>query len=86
MHQRTGEHTAQASLAFLYVHKEVAVGGWLYSAGPAAPAILYFHGNGEVAADYNEIATLYTQLGITLRPWEEALRAYFEERDHAGHR
>jgi len=27
-----------------------------------------------------------TQLGITLRPWEEALRAYFEERDHAGHR
>lgn len=45
---------------------EVAVGGWLYSAGPAAPAILYFHGNGEIAADYNEIATLYTQLGITL--------------------
>jgi len=27
-----------------------------------------------------------TQLGITLRPWEEALRAYFEEREHAGHR
>jgi dTDP-4-dehydrorhamnose reductase len=27
-----------------------------------------------------------TQLGITLRPWEEALRAYFEDRDHAGYR
>jgi len=27
-----------------------------------------------------------TQLGITLRPWEEALRAYFVEREHAGHR
>lgn len=27
-----------------------------------------------------------TQLGITLRPWEEALRAYFEEGGHAGHR
>jgi len=27
-----------------------------------------------------------TQLGIILRPWEEALRAYFEERDNAGHR
>jgi dTDP-4-dehydrorhamnose reductase len=26
-----------------------------------------------------------TQLGITLRPWEEALRAYFEARDYAGH-
>lgn len=27
-----------------------------------------------------------TQLAITLRPWEEALRAYFEDRDHAGYR
>ncbi len=26
------------------------------------------------------------ELGITLRPWEEALRAYFEERGHEGHR
>jgi alpha-beta hydrolase superfamily lysophospholipase len=48
------------------VGPNVAVGGWLYSAGPAAPAILYFHGNGEVASDYDEISTLYTQRGITL--------------------
>jgi dTDP-4-dehydrorhamnose reductase len=27
-----------------------------------------------------------TQLGITLRPWEEALSAYFEDRDRARHR
>ncbi|MCJ7621555.1 MAG: sugar nucleotide-binding protein [Anaerolineae bacterium] len=26
-----------------------------------------------------------TQLGISLRPWEEALQAYFEERNRAGH-
>lgn len=26
-----------------------------------------------------------TQLGITLRPWEEALQAYFEDRDRARH-
>ncbi|MGB3906016.1 MAG: dTDP-4-dehydrorhamnose reductase [Anaerolineae bacterium] len=26
-----------------------------------------------------------TQLGITLRPWEEALRGYFKEKERAGH-
>jgi len=26
-----------------------------------------------------------TQLGISLRPWEEALQAYFEARNRAGH-
>ena len=26
-----------------------------------------------------------TQLGISLRPWEEALQAYFEQRNRAGH-
>jgi pimeloyl-ACP methyl ester carboxylesterase len=28
--------------------------------------ILYFHGNGEIASDYDGIAPLYNQLGITL--------------------
>lgn len=42
------------------------VGGRLYLAGHRAPAILYFHGNGEIAADYDGIAPLYTELGITL--------------------
>jgi len=45
----------------------VTVGGRLYSADPEAPAILYYHGNGEIAADYDGgIAPLYTQMGITL--------------------
>ena len=42
------------------------VGGRLYPAGPNAPAILYYHGNGEIAADYDDIAPLYTRMGITL--------------------
>jgi pimeloyl-ACP methyl ester carboxylesterase len=42
------------------------VGGRLYPAGHNAPTILFFHGNGEIAADYNGIAPLYTELGITL--------------------
>jgi pimeloyl-ACP methyl ester carboxylesterase len=44
----------------------VAVGGRLYPASFRAPAILYFHGNGEIAADYDDSAFLYTRLGISL--------------------
>ncbi len=31
-----------------------------------APCILYFHGNGEVACDYDQVAPLYHALGISL--------------------
>jgi fermentation-respiration switch protein FrsA (DUF1100 family) len=48
------------------VESGVTVGGRLYPATPKAPAILYYHGNGEIAADYDDIASLYTQIGITL--------------------
>lgn len=44
----------------------VAIGGKVYAAKSGAPAILYFHGNGEIASDYDTIAPLYTRLGITL--------------------
>lgn len=32
----------------------------------SAPAILYFHGNGEIAADYDYVAPLYRNRGISL--------------------
>ena len=53
-------------LVTVEVEPGVTVGGRLYQAGPAAPAILYYHGNGEIAADYDGIAPLYTQMGVTL--------------------
>ena len=30
----------------------------------SAPAILFFHGNGEIAADYNDLGQLYRRMGI----------------------
>jgi alpha-beta hydrolase superfamily lysophospholipase len=48
------------------VEPGVSVGGRLYAAGDQAPAILYFHGNGEIAADYDDIAPIYNRLGLTL--------------------
>jgi fermentation-respiration switch protein FrsA (DUF1100 family) len=44
----------------------VTVGARLYAAGSDAPAILYWHGNGEIAADYHAVAPLYTRMGVTL--------------------
>ncbi|MBF0624975.1 MAG: alpha/beta fold hydrolase [Magnetococcales bacterium] len=41
-------------------------GGRLYCQDPQAPLILYFHGNGEIAADYDELGPIYNQVGATL--------------------
>jgi len=48
------------------VEPGIVLGGRLYPAAPDAPAILFFHGNGEIAEDYDDVAPMYTQLGITL--------------------
>jgi hypothetical protein len=49
------------------VEPGISVGGWLHATElAAAPALLFFHGNGEIAADYHQLANLYRQLGITL--------------------
>jgi hypothetical protein len=44
----------------------ISVGYSLHLAGPGAPLILYFHGNGEIARDYDSIGPLYTGMGISL--------------------
>lgn len=42
------------------------LGGKVFVASETAPAILYFHGNGEIAADYDDLSVLYNRLGMTL--------------------
>jgi pimeloyl-ACP methyl ester carboxylesterase len=66
-----GEYPFASDLAGVHrvsveVEPGIAVGGRLYPAGAEAPTILYFHGNGEIAADYDGIAPLYTRMGTTL--------------------
>jgi pimeloyl-ACP methyl ester carboxylesterase len=50
------------------VEKDIAVGACFHSAGKSAPTILFFHGNGEIVADYDNMGPLYTQLGINFLP------------------
>ncbi len=45
----------------------VTLGGWLFPAAePAAPLVLHFHGNGEIAADYVGLAPVFARLGLHL--------------------
>lgn len=46
------------------VADDVDLGGRLYGADKEKPTILFFHGNGEIVADYGNIAALYTAVGI----------------------
>ncbi|MBI5949031.1 MAG: alpha/beta hydrolase [Chloroflexi bacterium] len=50
---------AGATDLLLEVAPGVTLGARFYATDPALPTILYFHGNGEVAGDHDDIAPLY---------------------------
>lgn len=45
------------------VAADVAVGARFHLGGPAHANILFFHGNGEIAADYDDIGPIYNRIG-----------------------
>jgi fermentation-respiration switch protein FrsA (DUF1100 family) len=46
------------------VDKDAVIGVRFHEAGKPAPVIVFFHGNGEIVADYDDIGPLYTGMGI----------------------
>lgn len=50
----------------LPVDSGVSLSGRFYRHRQDWPSLLYFHGNGEVASDYDEIAPLYREKGLNL--------------------
>jgi hypothetical protein len=42
----------------------IAVGARFHLGGPTHANILFFHGNGEIAADYDEIGPFYNRIGV----------------------
>ena len=50
------------------VEEDIAIGARFYFAGRDAPTILFFHGNGEIVADYEDIASLYEKIGVNFFP------------------
>ena len=50
------------------VDDNVTIGARFYSAEKAAPTILFFHGNGEIVSDYDEIGPLYVKRRMNFLP------------------
>ena len=50
------------------VENDVTVGGRFHLARQESPTILFFHGNGEIAADYDDIGVIYRGMGINFLP------------------
>jgi pimeloyl-ACP methyl ester carboxylesterase len=54
-----GPHDIQIPVA-----DHVTIGACFHVAGKDAPTILFFHGNGEIVSDYDDLGPLYNRLGI----------------------
>jgi len=50
------------------VAEGVTLGARFYAADHNKPTILFFHGNGEIVADYADIAPFYTAMGVNFLP------------------
>ena len=50
------------------VEKDVSVGGRFYRSGKQSPTILFFHGNGEIVADYHDLGLVYLESGVNFIP------------------
>jgi pimeloyl-ACP methyl ester carboxylesterase len=59
VHHRIRDHRIE-------VEKGIHVGARFHLASPASANLLFFHGNGEIVADYDQVGPLYNRLGINL--------------------
>jgi pimeloyl-ACP methyl ester carboxylesterase len=50
---------------FIPVEKEEKLGARFYPSEPKEPHLLFFHGNGEIASDYDTIGPAYNSYGIS---------------------
>jgi pimeloyl-ACP methyl ester carboxylesterase len=46
------------------VENNIMVAGRFHMAEKSAPNILFFHGNGEIASDYDDLGPIYNRLGM----------------------
>ena len=62
-----GVHPSARDL-LIPVADNVVVGARFFPAATAAPTILFFHGNGEIVADYDDLAPFYLRQGVNFFP------------------
>lgn len=57
-----------ASDLMITVAEDTAIGARCHMAAESAPTILFFHGNGEIVADYDELGPVYNRMGLNFIP------------------
>jgi len=71
-HPRPEWGSSQSDGAFedilIQAEKDVVIGARFHAAGHDDPVILFFHGNGEIVADYNDLGPLYAKAGTNFLP------------------
>jgi len=60
-----GEYVKEISIP---VEDGISLGAKLYHAEKSAPVILFFHGNGEIVSDYDDLGPIYSRMGINFLP------------------
>lgn len=64
-----GDGETDASRDFLIpINDQVYIGSRIYLKGNSAPSILFFHGNGEIVADYDDMGRIYNDMGLNFIP------------------
>jgi fermentation-respiration switch protein FrsA (DUF1100 family) len=58
--------TAGQKNILIPVQKDIAIGARFHMAEKTGGNLLFFHGNGEIVADYDELGAVYNQMGINL--------------------
>ncbi|MFC1815088.1 alpha/beta hydrolase [Thermodesulfobacteriota bacterium] len=53
---------------FIPVEDDFVIGGRFHMTTKSAASILFFHGNGEIVSDYDEMGPLYNRMGINFLP------------------
>jgi alpha-beta hydrolase superfamily lysophospholipase len=48
---------------FIPVENDISLSCRFYSHSPSSPTIMFFHGNGEVLSEYDDIAPVYSKIG-----------------------
>jgi len=63
----SGEAAAGRDL-LIPVADDAQIGARFHADKPGSPTLLFFHGNGEIVADYDELAPLYLNQGVNFLP------------------
>lgn len=60
----SAEKPTNAIESLIQVDDNIVLGGRFHMADKAAPNILFFHGNGEIVSDYDDLGPLYNRMGM----------------------